>query len=208
MKLILVRHGESEADILGVHEGRADFSLTKKGEKQAKNLGENLKKKYPKVKSIRVSTLKRAVETSIYVNEHYGLELIKEPMLMEMDNGKLAGLAFEEAEKLYPRPKNHMRGYGRKPGGESNLEFRARVESYWQKFFDEIVINSEKDDVHIIVSHGGTINNLIKSILEMPNSSNCIFPTEDTAYHTFYLDNEKKYILQLNNYEHILEDNN
>lgn len=205
MKLILVRHGESEADILGVHEGRADFSLTEKGKKQAKALGKEIKKKYENISSLRVSTLKRAIETSGYINDYYNIELIKEPMLMEMDNGKLAGLAFEEAEKLYPRPENYLRGYGRKPGGESNLEFRARVESYWQEFYDTVVLNSEKDEVHIIVSHGGTINNMIKAILDMPNSANVAFPTEDTAYHTFYIDNEKKYILQLNNYEHILE---
>lgn len=39
MKLLIVRHGESEADILQVHEGRADFELTEKGHKQAAYLG-------------------------------------------------------------------------------------------------------------------------------------------------------------------------
>ena len=28
MELFIIRHGESEADLLGVHEGRADFPLT------------------------------------------------------------------------------------------------------------------------------------------------------------------------------------
>lgn len=27
MDILLIRHGQSEADILNVHEGRADFSL-------------------------------------------------------------------------------------------------------------------------------------------------------------------------------------
>ena len=35
MKLLIIRHGESEADILRVHEGRADFNLTERGHKQA-----------------------------------------------------------------------------------------------------------------------------------------------------------------------------
>ena len=30
MLLIIIRHGESEADILRVHEGRADFELTER----------------------------------------------------------------------------------------------------------------------------------------------------------------------------------
>jgi 2,3-bisphosphoglycerate-dependent phosphoglycerate mutase len=28
MEILLIRHGESEADLLQVHEGRADFELT------------------------------------------------------------------------------------------------------------------------------------------------------------------------------------
>ena len=33
MLLLLIRHGESEADLLDVHEGRADFELTERGHK-------------------------------------------------------------------------------------------------------------------------------------------------------------------------------
>ena len=35
MKLLIIRHGESEGDILDVHEGRADFELTERGHSQA-----------------------------------------------------------------------------------------------------------------------------------------------------------------------------
>jgi 2,3-bisphosphoglycerate-dependent phosphoglycerate mutase len=35
MEILLIRHGESEADILNVHEGRADFPSTELGQKQA-----------------------------------------------------------------------------------------------------------------------------------------------------------------------------
>ncbi|WP_241973191.1 histidine phosphatase family protein, partial [Bacillus cereus] len=38
MQILLIRHGESEADILNVHEGRADFELTKKGRQQVQRL--------------------------------------------------------------------------------------------------------------------------------------------------------------------------
>ena len=38
MQILLIRHGESEADILNVHEGRADFELTEKGESRCKDL--------------------------------------------------------------------------------------------------------------------------------------------------------------------------
>lgn len=40
MRLLIIRHGESEADLLDVHEGRADFPLSKRGHKQAEAMAE------------------------------------------------------------------------------------------------------------------------------------------------------------------------
>lgn len=61
MRIILIRHGESEADILHVHEGRADFSLTPKGREQAKAMAAWLHSNYH-LNRIYSSTLKRAAE--------------------------------------------------------------------------------------------------------------------------------------------------
>ena len=38
MQILLIRHGESEADILNVHEGRADFELTEREDSKRKGL--------------------------------------------------------------------------------------------------------------------------------------------------------------------------
>lgn len=35
MLILIIRHGQSEADLLHVHEGRADYELTEKGHRQA-----------------------------------------------------------------------------------------------------------------------------------------------------------------------------
>ncbi len=47
MQILLIRHGESEADILNVHEGRADFELTEKGRQQAQRLVQKVKADFP-----------------------------------------------------------------------------------------------------------------------------------------------------------------
>ena len=47
MQIILIRHGESEADILNVHEGRADFELTEKGRQQVQRLVQKVKADFP-----------------------------------------------------------------------------------------------------------------------------------------------------------------
>ena len=46
MKLLIIRHGESQADILKVHEGRADFELTERGHRQAEAMSKYVRKNY------------------------------------------------------------------------------------------------------------------------------------------------------------------
>ena len=46
MRLLVIRHGESQADILGVHEGRADFALTERGRRQAEAMSKYVSAHY------------------------------------------------------------------------------------------------------------------------------------------------------------------
>lgn len=59
MRILVIRHGESEADILGVHEGRADFELTDKGHLQATAMSNFIKSHYT-ISKIYCNPLKRA----------------------------------------------------------------------------------------------------------------------------------------------------
>ena len=63
MDLLIIRHGQSEADILNVIEGRADFNLTELGFRQAELMAEWVND-YIKIDKILSSTLKRARQTA------------------------------------------------------------------------------------------------------------------------------------------------
>ena len=65
MILLIIRHGESKADILNVHEGRADFELTERGHRQADAMAEYVAKNFQLAK-IYTSTLKRAAQTATH----------------------------------------------------------------------------------------------------------------------------------------------
>jgi 2,3-bisphosphoglycerate-dependent phosphoglycerate mutase len=71
MQILLIRHGESEADILNVHEGRADFPLTELGRKQVRLMAEKVKHEFPP-DFIWASTLKRASETATILADKVG----------------------------------------------------------------------------------------------------------------------------------------
>ena len=92
MKLLLIRHGESEADLLDVHEGRADFALTERGHRQAQAMAEYVSANYH-VDRIYASTLTRAMQTARQLSDATGVPIRQEPDLMEFNNGLLAGLS-------------------------------------------------------------------------------------------------------------------
>lgn len=198
MELLIIRHGESEADLLGVHEGRADFALTELGEEQAKKLAAFVTLHFPP-DVILSSPLKRAKSTASMLQANIGCKMHEEPGLMEFNNDVLAGLSREEAALKYPLPKDGRPIYSPIEGGESELDFRYRAEYEFHRILDKY-----KNYKRVaIVSHGGFISNLIKAFLQLPVTSKCAFPTGDTGIHLLTSERDKRVIQFLNRQEHL-----
>lgn len=199
MKLLIIRHGESEADILGVHEGRADFELNERGHRQAEAMAEYVQGQY-QISGIYCSTLKRAMQTAEHLSEKTGIPVTFDEKLMEFNNGFLAGLTREEADEKYPKIENlpiHASAYGM----ESQLEFRFRAEYVLSKIISE---NREKTDSTIaVITHGGMIRQLYAAFLGLPIENSCYFVTGDTGIHCWYVDGKEKYVLMANYLGHI-----
>ena len=58
MKMILVRHGQTEWNLLGKYQGQSDTSLSEKGRQQAELLAKNFP--VDRVDAVYASDLKRA----------------------------------------------------------------------------------------------------------------------------------------------------
>lgn len=197
MQLLVIRHGESEADILNVHEGRADFELTAKGHVQAWAMAEYIDSTYH-LDKIYASPLKRAFQTASHLSEQTGVKIVVDEHLMEFNNGLLAGLSFEEADLKYPKMGNvpiHAAVYEQ----ESKLEFRNRAEYILSKIISE----NREDAVVAIVSHGGMINQLYHAFLRLPIESGVIFGTGDTGIHRWLIRNNERIVLEANRTAHL-----
>ena len=197
MRIVVIRHGESEGDILNVHEGRADFNLTEKGHIQAEAMAEYVSKTY-NIDKIYVSTLKRAVQTANHLSEKVAAPIILDDNLMEFNNGLIAGLSREEATEKYPFIPNlplHATVYEQ----ESKLEFRHRAEVILSKIISE---NDENATIAII-SHGGLINQLYQAFLHLPVVSGTFFITEDTGIHEWLIKGQERYVLKSNSQTHL-----
>lgn len=196
MRILVIRHGESEADLLDVHEGRADFELTERGHRQAAAMARYVKEKYD-VSVIYCSTLKRAVQTAGYLSEAVGVPLTPDERLMEFNNGLIAGLGRAEADEKYPRVENlplHASVYEQ----ESMLEFRCRADYMLSKIISE----SEPDSTVAIVTHGGMVNQLYRAFLRLPIDSDVGFATGDTGIHEWRITEGCRGVVKANMTEH------
>ena len=197
MKLLLIRHGESEADLLDVHEGRADFPLTERGRRQAQAMASAVAKRET-ITKIYASTLTRAKETATFLSSAADIPVIFDEDLMEFNNGLLAGLSRKEAEEKYPMipdlPVNQA-VYGM----ESMLAFRQRAE----RALNRIVTENNSDDTVAVVSHGGMINQLYHALLGLPVESDFFFCTGDTGVHAWLLKDSGKFIVCANDRSHL-----
>lgn len=151
MILYIARHGESEADLLNVVEGNADYKLTEEGVKQAQALAKGLKE-HPEFDAVYSSTLKRASQTADIICETLGKEKVSDARLREISVGDMAGVPKSEIAEKFPVPKGGIRphqsfGAGT---GESILELEFRV----RDFISELISKHSNERV-LIVTHGG-----------------------------------------------------
>ena len=203
MELLLIRHGESLADLEDRHEGRADYPLTKMGHIQAERLARWLDKEYD-IDLIISSPLNRARTTAEYISKETESKLILEDILMEWNNGLLAGMLREDAIKKFPIPQGGRKTYHEFAESESYINFRGRAEMFWSRFIDEY-INKDKYKRICIVSHGGMINMLFRSIMNLPINTDINISSGDTGVHLIDLNEDSIRIKFINKQEHLLE---
>ena len=104
MKLVLIRHGESEWNKLNLFTGWMDVDLSDKGREEAKNAGKTLKEEGYDFDVCYTSYLKRAIHTANLVldeiDEIY-IPQIKSWKLNERHYGALQGLNKSETAEKY-----------------------------------------------------------------------------------------------------------
>lgn len=99
-KLIFVRHGYSEGNLLGEFHGHMDGDLTDLGHEQAERAGVYLKDR--KIDVAYSSDLRRAYKTALHITKYHGIEPIKDENLREIYAGEWEGKKFSELERDYP----------------------------------------------------------------------------------------------------------
>jgi len=151
MRLFLIRHGESVANVEKTFAGQVDSKLTEKGIEQAKSI-RNILERIPFDK-VYSSDLSRAHDTQRYALP--GVEAELTPLLREYDVGTWGGKPIAEAieyEKL--RKLDYA-----KFGGESRSMVTVRVEKFLA------MLEEDPCDYVAAFSHNGFILNLMEIVM-------------------------------------------
>lgn len=148
--LILVRHGESEANSSGIFAGHLDVELQERGFAQAKKTAVYIKENY-NISKVFASDLKRAYKTGECIAEVCGVEITANENLREINAGKWEGLTFSELHEKYKDSFGVWCtdiGNAVCVGGESVVELAERIEN-------ELIKLAEENDGQeiVIVTH-------------------------------------------------------
>ena len=99
-KICLVRHRETDWNVLGKLQGRTDIRLNESGILQAEECSEFLKSF--QWDAIITSPLKRAKQTAEIINKNLNLSLIEMKDFLERDYGEAEGMLLEERTAAFP----------------------------------------------------------------------------------------------------------
>ncbi len=157
MKLIIVRHGETEENINKIVQGHMPGKLTEEGKSQASKVGLALKDE--KIDAIFSSDLKRTKDTCKEIAKYHKVPVHYTKRLRERNMGIYTGKPGTEVHDLYEEGMKitGTDSFTFKPeGGESALEVRERVEKFFKNLYKRY-----KNKTVIIVTHGGIIRTVM-----------------------------------------------
>lgn len=127
--ILLVRHGQSEANAGGIFTGHSGYPLSALGHAQAERTAEYIKANYP-VDAVFSSDLPRAFQTAEHIALAFGLPIVTDARFREINGGAWERKLFDQLQDLYPDDYAVWKtdvGNARCTGGESVMELADRV---------------------------------------------------------------------------------
>lgn len=178
MKLILVRHGQTNWNTQHRAQGRTDIPLDETGKKQALLLAEALKNKH--IDAIISSPLSRAYDTAKAVGDTAGLQVETDELLTELRFGEWEGMNFDEIGEKYPEQLAEWRQHPyfcHVPGAETPQQVLDRMLVFYDK-----LKQAHADDTVVIVSHTLPLKVMITHLVGIPYDNMHVLRLDNTGY--------------------------
>jgi len=193
--LILVRHGQSEWNLLNQFCGWTDAELTEQGRQEAKKAAELLKD--ITLHRAHTSDLKRAQKTLEIILENLGYKDIptkKHHAIKERDYGELTGMNKDQAREKFGEEqfKLYRRSWDiAPPKGESLKDTAQRAIPY----YEQEILKDLKEGHNVIVSaHGNSLRAIIKHLEQIEDSEIANVEIGTGVIYLYEIDSEGKII--------------
>lgn len=163
--LLLIRHGQSVANLERRFAGSSDFPLTPLGRAQAECTAEFVAENY-RVDAVYSSDLQRAYDTGRATAEKFGLPVTTDPALREIFAGAWEGVHFDDITRDHCEDITLFRQniyFSRCSDGESVTEMIARIRGA----IDRIAEKHDGQTV-AIACHGTPIRSLLWMGSDLP----------------------------------------
>jgi probable phosphoglycerate mutase len=161
-RLLLVRHGQIDANIESRWHGSTDGELTTQGRDEARRVAAHLARTRPDVAAVYSSPLKRARDTAAPIAEALGINVIVAPGLAEYSIGVLENETFADLAGRHRFFEQADADVGwAPPGGESLSAVATRVVATWR----DITRRHPGTEV-ALVSHGAAIATGLATLLD------------------------------------------
>ena len=179
--IFIVRHGETDWNLRGIHQGHMDSPLTREGEHQAQLLGMRFAGEGTRFDAVYTSDLGRAVQSARNICRAIEQENIiqKEPRLRERALGLLEGLTYAQIADQMPRDhKQHTSGDPdyRPENGESWRDIYDRA----REILNELAQCNDGKSI-LCVTHGGVISMAMKFCMNIDIAAKRRFHVQNTA---------------------------
>lgn len=165
MKLILIRHGQTDHNVGLRLTGWGDPPLDETGLVQAEALAVQLTQEH-KIDGVWSSPLIRARQTAAPLLKQTGLNLRIHAGLKELYFGEVEGMTIPQVKETYP---DLLKSWSSPdepdfawPGGETRMVFHTRVDrAVWSIMLDEAEAGHE---CVAVVAHGGSVAGFISEL--------------------------------------------
>jgi len=192
LRLILVRHGQTDANLNHFLQGQSDGVLNTTCLQQVQALGKHLKEF--SIDHVISSPLRRAQQTAAAIAQYHDLEVTTSALIREWNCGLLDGVpaeVFRKKLKAFDGPLSSFRP----EEGETLLEVRQRA----AQFLDELMARYQGETV-VVCSHGDFMRALLSVLQQVDVEQTAGLFFQNASYSTLELNDGRWDAITLNQF--------
>ena len=199
-ELVIVRHGQTAANIDGLLAGRSDVLLTELGHQQATRAARHVRDLSPD--ALVSSPLQRARQTAAPISAETSLLPKIEEDIAEFSFGDFEGWAEHDVVASHPHLRPLIQGDAHPdemwPGGESGSTFVSRVLAGFGR-----IVADHPDQRVVVVAHGGVIGSFVARMMSETEISFLPYLVGNCSVSTFSITGDGTTCVSWNHRDHL-----